>query len=102
MRTYENKGVNKIIFSVPVTVFCPLGPNYYRAQVDVEMELGSVIVDFLDLEDYFKKELNGKHLTTEDLTIEIFNTLDEIYNPIHLKVTSHSNSHFDLAIVKEK
>ena len=102
MRTYENKGVNKMSFSVPVTPFCPLGPNYYRAQVDVEIELNNIIVDFLDLEDYFKKELNGKSLTTEDLTIEVFNTLDEIYKPMHLKVTSHSNSHFDLGITKEK
>ena len=102
MRTYENKGVNKMSFSVPVTPFCPLGPNYYRAQVDVELELNEVIVDFLDLEDYFKKELNGKKLTTEDLTIEVFNTLDKLYKPMHLKVTSHSNSHFELEITKEK
>lgn len=102
MRTYENKGVNELNFTVPVTVYCPLGPNYYRAEVEVKMELGEVIVDFLDLEDYFKKELNGKHLTTEDLTIEIFNTLDEIYKPKHLRVASHSNSHFELEIVKEK
>lgn len=102
MRTYENKGVNRLDFTVPVTPFCPLGPNYYRAQVTVNMELGDVIVDFLDLEDYFKKELNGKHLTTEDLTIEVFNKLDEVYKPMHLKVTSHSNSHFELDITKEK
>lgn len=102
MRTYENMGVNRMNISVPVTVFCPLGPNYYRAEVDIEMELNKVIVDFIDLENYFKKELNGKDLTTEELTVEIFNTLDEIYKPIHLKVTSHSNSHFELSITKEK
>ncbi len=102
MRTYENNGVDKLEFSVPVTAFCPLGPNYYRAQVDVIIELGDLVVDFLDLEDYFKKELNGKHLTTEDLTIEVFNKLNEVYKPMHLKVTSHSNSHFELAVTKEK
>lgn len=102
MRTYENKGVNKMNFKVPVTVFCPLGPNYYRATLEVKMELGNNIVDFLDLEDYFKKELNGKHLTTEDLVIEVFNTLDEYYKPMHLSVASHSDSHFDIEVIKEK
>jgi hypothetical protein len=102
MRTYENKGVNELNFTVPVTAFCPLGPNYYRAMVDVKIELGDKIVDFLDLEDYFKKELNGKPLTTEDLTIEIFNKLNDTYNPKHLRVASHSNSHFELEVVKEK
>jgi len=102
MRTYENKGVDRLEFSIPVTAFCPLGPNYYRARVSVEIELGTVIVDFLDLEAYFKTELNGKKLTTEELTIEIFNTLNEVYKPIHLKVTSNSDSHFDLKVTKEK
>lgn len=102
MRTYENKGINEMYFTVPVTPFCPLGPNYYRALVEVSIELKDTIVDFLDLEDYFKKELNGKSLTTEDLTIEVFNKLNEVYKPMHLKVTSHSNSHFDLSVTKEK
>lgn len=102
MRTYENKGIDKMNFTVPVTVFCPLGPNYYRAVLTVKMELGEVIADFLDLENYFKKELNGKHLTSENLVIEVFNYLDEIYKPMHLSVSSHSDSHFDIDIIKEK
>ena len=102
MRTYENKGISKMKMSVPVTVFCPLGPNYYRATINIEIELGDVIVDFLDLEDYFKKELNGKHLTSEDLVIEIFNHLDEAYKPMHLTVSSKSDSHFAIEVIKEK
>ena len=102
MRTYENKGINKMNFTVPVTVYCPLGSNYYRATISVKMELGEYIVDFLDLEDYFKKELNGKSLTSEDLVIEIFNHLDENYKPMHLSVTSHSDSHFEIDVIKEK
>lgn len=102
MRTYENKGINKMNFEVPVTVFCPLGPNYYRANIKVEMELGNFIVDFLDLEEYFKKTLNGKELTTEDLVIEVFNTLNETYKPMHLLVSSHSDSHFPIDVIKEK
>ena len=74
MRTYENKGITRMNFTIPVTVFCPLGPNYYRSTLSVEMELGENIVDFHDLEDYFKVELNGKELTSEDLVIEVFNS----------------------------
>ena len=101
MRTYENKGIDKMKFTVPVTPFCPLGPNYYRATINVEMELGEVIVDFLDLEDYFKKELNGKDLTSEDLVVEIYNKLDEVFKPMHLKVSSSSDSHFAIEVIKE-
>lgn len=102
MRTYENKGINTMNFEVPVTVYCTLGANYYRAMISVHMELGEKIVDFIDLEDYFKKELNGKPFTTEDLVIEIFNKLDYVYQPMHLRVTSQSDSHFKIQVAKEK
>ncbi len=32
----------------------------------------TTIADFLDLEAYFKQELNGKHLTSEQLCDEVF------------------------------
>lgn len=103
MRTYSNEQeISRMEFTVPATVFCPLGPNYYRAMVTCELELGDTIVDFLDLEDYFKKELNGEHLTTENLCGEVFNTLDEVYSPKHLRVTVLSDSHFPIKTIKEK
>jgi hypothetical protein len=89
-------------FEVPVTVYCTLGRNYYRARLNVKMQLGDTIVDFIDLENYFKVELNGRHLTTEDLVIEVFNKLSEVYKPMHIRVASHSDSHFPIEIVKEK
>lgn len=102
MRTYPNEnGITKMEFTVPATVFCPLGPNYYRGTVTAEVELGDKIVDFLDLEDYFKKDLNGKPLTTEQLCDEVFQTLNNIYEPKHLRVTVLSDSHFPIKTIKE-
>ena len=102
MRTYPNEnGITKMRFTVPTTVFCPLGPNYYRGTVTAEVELGDKIVDFLDLEDYFKKDLNGKHLTTEQLCDEEFQHLKSHYEPKHLKVVVLSDSHFPIETIKE-
>jgi len=69
--------------------------------VSAEVELGDKIVDFLDLEDYFKKDLNGKHLTTEQLCDEVFQTLKSHYEPKHIKVTVLSDSHFPIETIKE-
>ena len=102
MRTYPTEnGITKMRFTVPATVFCPLVPNYYRGTVTAEVELGEKIVDFLDLEDYFKKDLNGKHLTTEQLCDEVFQTLKLHYEPKHIKVVVLSDSHFPIETIKE-
>lgn len=102
IRTYKNvQEISSLKFSVPVTVFCPLGPNYYRAVVDCEMKLGDVIADFLDLERFFKKDLNGEHLTTEDLVAKVFDVMSATYHPEHIRVSVHSDSHFSIETIKE-
>jgi len=102
LRQYPNEhGMTHLNFTAPATVFCPLGPNYYRAEVTCEIELGGIIVDFVDLENYFKKELNGKHLTTEALVNEVFTTLARAYgHPKNLTVKVHSDSHFPIDTIK--
>lgn len=103
MKTYSNdNGITRMRFlDVPVTVFCPLGPNYYRASVSCEIELNDTITDFLDLEAYFKQELNGKHLTSEQLCDEVFQKLTSVYEPEHLRVVVRSDSHFPIETIKE-
>lgn len=103
MRQYKNEqGITAMKFTAPATVYCHLGANYYRASVTCEMELADRIVDFIDLEDYFKKELNGKSLTTEELVGEVFATLEREYAPKTLTVTVHSDSHFPIDTIKTK
>ena len=97
MKTYSNdNGITRMRFlDVPVTVFCPLGPNYYRASVSCEIELNDTIADFLDLEAYFK------HLTSEQLCDEVFQKLTSVYEPEHLRVVVRSDSHFPIETIKE-
>ena len=102
MRTYENK--NKIArykFTVPVVVFCPLGDDYYNTTVVVEVELDKKIVDFLDLEDYFEKQLNGQHLTTEELAAEVRDTIAKEYEPKSVRVEIVGGSHIDAHTITE-
>ena len=102
MRTYENK--NKIArykFTVPVVVFCPLGDDYYNTTVVVDVELRKKIVDFIDLEDYFKKSLNGLDLTTEAIAAEVRDTMVREYEPQAVRVEVISDSHFEMHTITE-
>ena len=102
MRTYNNdKNITEYNFRVPVTVNCPLGKNYYRATVSLKIVLGNKIVDFLDLEHYFKFELNGLDLTTENLAARILDDMVKEYEPKFVRCEVLSDSHFEIHTVKE-
>lgn len=102
MRTYNNdKEISEYSFRVPVTVNCPLGKNYYRATVLIRIILRDKIVDFLDLEHYFKSELNGMLLTTEHLAAKICEDMAREYNPSFVRCEVVSDSHFEIHTIKE-
>ena len=101
-RQYENKqGITKMEFEVPVLCYCTLGKNYYKPTLKIELVLKDKIVDFLDLERYFKQDLNGAKLTCEDLVEDVFKTIKEVYNPKKLRVCCQSDSHFIIRTIKE-
>lgn len=102
-RKYENKqNITKMKFEVPVVCYCTLGDNYYKPILNIEIGLSSKIVDFLDLEVFFKKELNGAKYTSEELVGKVFDTMKEIYNPKYLFVQVSSDSHFSIKTIKEE
>ncbi len=102
MRKYKNENqISRMEFEVPVVVYCPLGNNYNKAFVGIEFTLSDTIVDFIDLEKFFKVDLNGAHLTSEELCARVFDVIKTEYNPKTLKVTVESNSHFTIRTIKE-
>ena len=102
MRTYENSNaITEMRFRVPATVYCPLGANYYRAVIDLQIKLDKKIVDFVDLEVFFKSEINGKHLTTEQLCDLILETMKTNYEPKYIRCEVLSDSHFEIRTIKE-
>ena len=102
MRKYPNEyKITKMHFEVPVVVFCPLGINYNKANLTIDFELGDTIVDFIDLENYFKVDMNGKALTSEQVVAEVWKMIKKEYNPISLRVELESNSHFTIKTIKE-
>ena len=96
MRVYKNKYVRAYEFKVPVVVYCSLGENYYQAIAKIDISKPHSIVDFIDLENFFKKELNGQRLTAEDLGAKIKSTLQKYLRPKKISVEIISNSHFEI------
>lgn len=100
-RKYPNtEGIEKLEFTVKVSVFCPLGGTYSTMMVECEVELGDTYIDMLDLEHYFAKELNGQPLTQEALTAEVYATLKREFNSPFVCVRAHGSAHLDAYTTK--
>lgn len=98
----HTQGISKLTFNKTISVFCPLGNDYYTAHITVEFVPDKVVMDYLDEEKYFKS-LSGKDLIIEDLVAEVHKHYVEAYKPKNVKVTifAENATHFPVTVEKE-
>lgn len=96
-------GINKIEFTKSISLFCPLGNDYYNATIRVELYPGDAMFDFCDVDEAIQK-MSGEHYIVEQLVYQVFDLLDKEYKPKYLKVSAdaYSNVHFPVTVTKEK
>ena len=87
MKTFPNdNGMNEVHIKTEATVYCPLGKDFCKIEIEAWVENPEMLADFLDVYDHFTRELNGKEYTREQLTDHAFGFFMETYKPEHLKV----------------
>lgn len=102
MNIDNSMGITEIYFEKEVQAYCPLGKDFYTAELCVTFTPDEKIMDYCET-DNFIKGLSGKSLIIEDLVEKVYEHIqDEIY-PAHLQVTAKakSNSHFYVEVTKE-
>ena len=100
----ENKNkISEIILKGKSHNFCPIGQSHYTNQYVVEMFPDKVIPDYLDVQEFIRKEINDKELIIEDCVSMLFNHISITYNPKFLKVSSNvvDAVHPEVTVVKE-
>ena len=101
-RFEHTQGLSKVSFNKTITVFCPLGNDYYTATINVEFIPNSWMMDYLDEEQYFK-DLQGESYIIEDIAKLVHDHLTQSYDPKFLRVSVHAENatHFPVTVVKE-
>ena len=99
----HTQGLSKISFNKTITVFCPLGNDYYTATIQIEFTPAKVLMDYLDEEAYFK-ELQGAKLIIEDVVKQVYDHYVTEYDPAQLTVTVYAENatHFPVSVTKTK
>lgn len=103
MAKFEHtQNLSLINYNKTITLFCPLGNDYYTATIKVELTPNKFLMDYLDEEEYFKK-LQGSKLIIEDLTEQVYNHLYNEYKPSYLKVevSACNATHFPVVVTKQ-
>lgn len=101
MKKIENKEkISYINFKRTVQPYCPLGNDYYSAEIDVDFYPDQYYMDYCEVDEKIQS-FGGMELTIEELINEVYNLLLE-FNPKNLDVSvyGNSNKHFPVHVRK--
>ena len=94
--------ITKVKFSKIAHCFCPLGNDWYTCNVEAEVFLGDELIDFLDIDKYFKEEIESKSLIVEDVVAKTAEFI-EGYNVHGYSISAKTSDavHCPVEVVKE-
>ena len=97
---YNEQGISRIKMFGKVHCFCPLGGDWYDADIDVELSPADTIMDYCDVDKFFDS-LNGDNLIIEDVVSRVFNYFC-VYYPSDLSVTAKvdNGAHLPVEVTK--
>lgn len=83
-----------------LTLYCPIGEDYYTADIFIDFEPNEHYMDYIHL-DGFLNDMSGKSLTIEDAAQEIYDELQR-YKPRKavVKIEAFSNTHLHVIVTK--
>lgn len=97
----ENKqSISIIEADKRISLYCPIGKDYYTADVKIKFLPNAFYMDYIDL-DKFLNSMSGFSLTIEEAVEKIYNELQR-YMPKKASVTieAFSNTHLHVIVTK--
>ena len=83
-----------------ISLYCPLGKDFYTADILVKFYPDEHYMDYIDLDDFLNK-MSGLNYTIEDAVDIIYEELQR-YKPLKVIVTldAYSNTHLHVKVTK--
>ena len=99
--SFDNtQGITKITYESRVRCFCPMGDDWYSADVKVEAKSLLRIPDYCDL-DAFVRELDAQKLILEDVCAKVWQKVkDETEGVVSVSVHSSDAVHSPVTVYK--
>ncbi len=101
MTKIENReNVSRIIMKPTAVSKCKIGQDWYKMAFEVEFIPGNCYPDYIEVNDFVMRKIDGKELNIEEAAEMLYGMLSA-YNPKSLKVTNHiagCKTHFDVDV----
>lgn len=94
-------GISEISFTKEVTAYCPIGQDYYRAEITVSLEPNEYLMDYCKA-DKFIQGLYNKPVIIEALIEEVFKYFKGYAEEgsLEVEVYAESDTHFPVTVIK--
>ena len=98
----HTQGISYVDFTKTITVFCPLGNDYYTADINVRFHPNQWMMDYIDVEKYIMS-LQGSRNIIEDIATSVYDYLKKEYSPnkVRVSIYAYNAAHFPVTVVKE-
>lgn len=84
--------VRKLIYKACAHVYCPLGKDWGVVDITAEIFPSEYLPDYLDIDEYIKKEIEGSEHITEEVGYMVYDFIVEQIKPAAVYVDVHSNN----------
>lgn len=98
----NTESINKIVMKPQATCLCQIGQDWYLNNFTVEFYPNDYYPDYMEVEAWINKNIEGRELNIEHAVNLLYNFLNE-YSPAALRVTStvtDCKTHFDVVVSK--
>lgn len=94
-------GITTIKATKRISAYCPMGKDYYTADIEIEFVPDAIIMDYCELDNYLNQQ-SGLSLIIEELIEKIYNHLQGKYKPkaVGVTVKAYSNTHLYVEVTK--
>ena len=94
------QGITEIKYASRVRCFCPLGDDWYSADVGIEVQLPDRIPDYCEL-DAFVRSMDSQKLILEDVCSNVWERVkQETRGVVRVSVSSSDAVHSPVTVVK--
>ena len=99
----NTQGIDKITMRPVVHNKCVIGGDWYTNQLTIVFCPRRYYPDYMQVQEWLMKEVDGKDYNIEDVVSKVYHFLDRIYEPSSLEVTTEvvgCKTHFDVKVEK--
>lgn len=99
----NNEKIKEIIMKPKAISKCKIGQDWYKHEFNIIFHPEATYPDYMTVNDWIKKKIDGQELNIEEAVDIIYNYLSDTYNPAFLQVEDNitdCKTHFDVTVIK--